>query len=71
MDQLGAEKLQPVLKFRYEVVEFSFNIGRLGDFVADMDVHSLPRKRGADPVKLLSSFKAILHLSNVKKWREL
>ena len=55
VQQFGAKNLQPLAQFFDQVVDFFFEIGRLAQLIADVDIHAKPQSTGSGSREALSS----------------
>ena len=62
--QIRVEDMQPALEFLKLVLEFAFYLWSLTGFVADVDIHRVPRHLGEDPERRSAGpqYVQILHL---------
>jgi hypothetical protein len=55
VQQFGPKNLQPLAKLFDQVIDFFFEIGRLPQLIADVDIHAKPQNTGSGSREALSS----------------
>jgi hypothetical protein len=55
VQQFGPENLQPLAQLFDQMINFFFEIGRLSQLIADVDIHAKPQSTGSGSREALSS----------------